>query len=163
MRNPWPAVVIALGVLVLVAATGCGGSSSSPAAPSEPASFLAGTWTGTVTIERDGEQTTLGAISWTFEVVPNTNRQSFDTTIRSQHPFIPVTARATTTLTPSNTPPARMSTQGDYSSPRGCTGSLLSVGTAEATRIDADFSGVDCLSLAQSTFRGRVALTKSGS
>jgi hypothetical protein len=39
----------------------------------------------------------------------------------------------------------------------------LSVGTAEATTIDADFSGIDCTTLAQSTFRGRVALTKSSS
>ena len=152
---------ILLGAVVIAA--GCGGSSSSPTAPSEPSSFLAGTWTGTVTIERDGEPTTTGAITWTFDVMPNTNRQSFSTTIRSQHAFLPVTARATTTLTPSNTPPARISTQGDYPSPRGCTGSLLSVGMAEATRIDADFSGVDCQTLAQSTFRGRVALTKSGS
>jgi len=141
---------------------GCGGGSPSPIAPSEPSSFLAGTWTGTVTIDRDGEPTTTGAITWTFEVVPSTNRQSFTTTIRSQHAFLPVTARAMTTLTPSNTPPARISTQGDYPSPRGCTGSLLSVGMAEATRIEADFSGVDCPTLAQSTFRGRVVLTKSG-
>jgi hypothetical protein len=150
-----------LGAMTAVA--GCGGSSSSPTAPSEPSSFLAGTWTGTVTIERDGEPTTTGAITWTFEVMPNTNRQSFTTTIRSQHAFLPVTARATTTLTPSNVPPARISTQGDYPSPRGCTGSLLSVGMADTMRIDADFSGVDCLTLAQSTFRGRVVLTKSGS
>ncbi len=144
----------------LTVAGACGGGSSSPTAPSEPTSFLAGTWTGTVTIERDGAPTTTGAVTWTFEVVPSTNRQSFTTTIRSQHAFLPVTARGTTTLTPSNTPPARMSMQGDYPSPRGCTGSLLSVGTADATRIDADFSGVDCVTLAQSTFRGRVVLTK---
>jgi hypothetical protein len=155
------AYALLIGTLAL--AMSCGGGSSSPPAPSEPTSFLAGTWTGTVTIERDGEPTTTGAVTWTFEVVPNTNRQSFTTTIRSQHAFLPVTARGTTTLTPSNTPPARMSMQGDYPSPRGCTGSLLSVGTADATRIDADFSGVDCVTLAQSTFRGRVALTKSGS
>ena len=147
----------------LAVAAGCGGSAPGPTAPSEPTSFVAGTWTGTLTIERDGEPTTSGPITWTFEVVPNTSRQSFTTTIRSQHAFLPVTARATTTLTPSNTPPARISTQGDYPSPRGCTGSLLSVGMAEATRIDADFSGVDCVTLAQSTFRGRVVLTKSGS
>src|SRR5688572_19827354 len=137
-------------------AAACGGSS--PTAPSGPASFLAGTWTGTVTIEREGEPTVSGPISWTFEVVPDTNRQSFRTTIRSQHAFIPVTITGTSTLTPSNTPPARLSTQGEYPSPRGCTGSILSVGDAAATTINADFSGIDCASLAQSTFRGRVAL-----
>jgi hypothetical protein len=50
-----------------------------------------------------------------------------------------------------------------YPSPRGCTGSLLSVGMAEARTIDADFSGVDCASLQHQTFTGRVQLTKSGS
>ena len=143
-------------------AAGCGGDSG-PTAPSAPTSFLAGTWTGTVTIEREGEPTVSGPISWTFEVVPDTNRQSFRTTIRSQHAFIPVTITGTSTLTPSNTPPARISTQGEYPSPRGCTGSILSVGDATATTINADFSGVDCATLSQSTFRGRVTLTKSTS
>jgi hypothetical protein len=114
-------------------------------------------------IERDGEPTLTAPVSWTFEVVPDTNRQSFRTTIRSQHAFIPVTITGTSTLTPSNTPPVRISTQGQYPSPRGCTGSILSVGNAEATTIDADFSGIDCTTLAQSTFRGRVTLTKSSS
>jgi ABC-type transport system substrate-binding protein len=149
-------------IAALVTASACGGSSS-PTAPSQPQSFLAGTWTGTVTIEREGEPTTSGPITWTFEVVPDTNRQTFRTTIRSQHAFLPITATATTAITPSNAPPARISTQGEYPSPRGCTGSLLSVGMAEATRIAADFSGVDCQSLAHSTFRGQVVLTKSGS
>jgi hypothetical protein len=33
----------------------------------------------------------------------------------------------------------------------------------DASTIDADISGIDCTTLAQSTCRGRVALTKSGS
>ena len=155
----WTAFTL-LGPVILAA--GCGGDSG-PTAPSAPTSFLAGTWTGTVTIEREGEPTVSGPVSWTFEVVPDTNRQSFRTTIRSQHAFLPVTITGTSTLTPSNTPPARISTQGEYSSPRGCTGSILSVGDAAATTINADFSGIDCTSLAQSTFRGRVTLTKTSS
>jgi hypothetical protein len=149
-----------LGIVGL--AGGCGGDSG-PTAPSAPTSFLNGTWTGTVTIEREGEPTVAGSISWTFEVVPDTNRQSFRTTIRSQHAFIPVTITGTSTLTPSNMPPARISTQGEYPSPRGCTGSVLSVGDATATTINADFSGIDCTSLTQSTFRGLVTLTKASS
>jgi len=160
MRSHTLRTLAALGALM--AASGCGGGSSGPTTPSEPQSFLAGTWTGTVTIEREGEPTTSGPITWTFEVVPDTNRQTFRTTIRSQHPFLPVTATATSAITPSNTPPARISTQGEYPSPRGCTGSLLSVGNAEATRIEADFSGIDCQTLVHSTFRGQVVLTKSG-
>lgn len=144
----------------LALVTGCGGGAA-PTAPSAPRSFLAGTWTGTLTIEREGEPTSSGPITWMFEVVPDTNLQTFRTTIRSQHAWLPITTTVTTAIT-SATPPARISTQGDYASPRGCTGSLLSMGTADATRIDADFSGVDCSSLAQSTFRGRVSLTKSG-
>jgi hypothetical protein len=73
---------------------------------------------------------------------------------------LPITTTVTTAITPGNTPPARISTQGTYASPRGCTGTLLSVGTADPSRVDADFSGVDCSTLAQSTFRGHVVLSR---
>jgi hypothetical protein len=68
------------------------------------------------------------------------------------------TTTATTALTPGNTPPTQISTQGEFDSPRGCRGTFGSVGTAEATRIEADFTGTDCQ---QTTFIGRVVLTKN--
>ena len=145
--------------VVCAVAVGCGGGTS-PTSPSAPTSFLAGTWTGTPTIEREGEPTTSGPITWTFNAVPDTNLQTFQTTIRSQHPWLSITTTVTTAITPGNTPPARISTQGTYASPRGCTGTLLSVGTADATHIDADFSGVDCATLAHSTFQGHVVLAR---
>jgi hypothetical protein len=151
----------AIPLLLLLALTECG-REATPTAPSMARSFLEGVWTGTVTIEREGEPTSSGATTWTFATVPGTNLQTFRVTIRSEHPWLPITTTVTSALTPSNTAPARISTQGDYVSPRGCTGSLLSVGTAEMRTIDADFSGVDCPSLQHSTFRGRVQLTKSG-
>jgi len=149
----------ALFLLMVLAACG---REPTPTTPSSPRSFLEGVWTGTLTIEREGEPTTSGSTSWTFAVVPGTNLQTFTVTIRSQHAFLPITTTVTSAITPSNTPPARISTQGDYASPRGCTGSLLSVGMAEAQTIDAEFAGVDCPSLQHSTFRGRVQLTKTG-
>jgi len=148
-------------LILLIALAACG-REGTPTAPSAPRSFLEGVWTGTVTIEREGEPTSSGSITWTFEVVAGTNLQTFNVRIQSQHPFLPITTTVTSAITPSNTPPARISTQGDYASPRGCTGSLLSVGTAETRTIDAEFSGVDCPSLEHSTFRGRVQLSKSG-
>ena len=141
----------------------CGGGTPVPTGPSAQQSFLTGTWTGTLSIERDGEPTTSGAATWTFEPVAGTNLQTFNVTIRSQNPWLTMTATVTSAITPSNQPPARISTQGSYPSPRGCTGSLLSVGNADRTNIDADFSGVDCSTLAQSTFRGHVVLSKTGS
>jgi hypothetical protein len=84
-------------------------------------------------------------------------------TIRSQHPWLPITTTVTSAITPGNQPPARISTQGEYQSPRGCVGTLLSVGNAESRTIEADFSGVDCATLSNSTFTGRVSLTKTGS
>src|SRR5207249_8243425 len=66
------------------------------------------------------------------------------------------TTIASTAIIPGNIPPAQISTPGDYPSPRGCRGTFGSFGTAEATRIDADFRGVDC----NVTFTGRVTLTK---
>jgi hypothetical protein len=99
-------------------------------------------------------------MTWTFATVAGTNQQTFKVTIQSQHAWLPITTTVTSAITPSNTPPARISTQGDYASPRGCTGSLLSVGTATATRIEGDLTGVDCATLLRSTFRGSVVLTK---
>lgn len=147
--------------LALMTISACGGSSSSPTAPSGGQSFLTGTWRGTVTIQPNAGDpnppaATSAATTWTFEVVPQTNLQSFRATIRSEHPWLPISTIGSTALIPGNTPPAQISTQGDYASPRGCRGTFGSFGVAEATRIDADFTGVDC----NATFRGRVLLTK---
>jgi hypothetical protein len=148
---------------MLLVLTACGGSGPSPTAPSAQTSFLAGTWTGTVTIEvNPGDLNppppSSGSMQWTFEVMPQTNLQSFRTTVRSDHPWLTMTTTATTALTPGNTPPAQISTQGEFMSPRGCRGTFGSVGTAQATRIDADFTGTDCQ---QATFIGRLVLTKN--
>jgi len=148
---------------LLVLLTACGGSSPSPTGPSTPTSFLTGTWRGTVTIEvNPGDPNALppssGAMQWTFEVMPQTNLQSFRTTVRSEHAWLTMTTTATTALTPGNTPPTQISTQGEFDSPRGCRGTFGSVGMAEATRIEADFTGTDCQ---QATFIGRVVLTKN--
>jgi hypothetical protein len=146
----------------LLAAT-CGGGTPVPTSPSGQQSFLTGTWTGTLTIDRVGEPSTSGNVSWTFAPVDGTNLQTFSVTIRSQNPWLTTTATVTSAITPSNQPPARISTTGSYPSPRGCTGTMLSVGNADRTSIDADFAGVDCPSLAQSTFRGHVVLSKTSS
>ena len=146
----------------LVAAA-CGGGAPVPTSPSGQQSFHTGTWTGTLTIDREGEPSTSGNVSWTFAPVDGTNLQTFTVTIRSQNPWLTTTATVTSAITPSNQPPARISTTGSYPSPRGCTGTMLSVGNADRTSIDADFSGVDCPSLAQSTFRGHVVLSKTSS
>jgi hypothetical protein len=119
-------------ITMVVATVACDGGTPAPTTPSSSPSFLTGTWTGTLTIEREGEVTTAGPTSWTFDVVTGTNLQTFRVTIQSQHPWLPISTTVTSAITPSNTPPARISTQGDYASPRGCTGSLLSVGTVDA-------------------------------
>ena len=144
-------------------AVACGGGTPVPTSPTAQQSFLTGTWTGALSIDREGEPTSSGTATWTFEPVTGTNLQTFTVTIRSQNPWLPMTATVTSAITPSNQPPARISTTGSYPSPRGCTGTMLSVGTADRTSIDADFSGVDCASLAQSTFRGHIVLSKTGS
>jgi hypothetical protein len=149
-----------LPVIVLLA--GCG-RSSSPPAPSGPTSFLAGTWRGSVTIAINPEDPnptppSSGATEWTFEVTPQTNQQSFRTTVKSEHAWLRMTTTGTTALTPGNSPPTRISTQGEFDSPRGCRGTFGSVGTADASRIEADFTGTDC---EHATFAGRVVLTKN--
>jgi hypothetical protein len=147
--------------MTVVATIGCE-SGRQPTAPSGPQSFLTGTWRGTVTIqvESDAPGTpppSSASMMWTFEVVPQTNLQTFRATIHSDHPWLPIDTIATAALAPGNTPPAQISTQGDYSSPRGCRGTFGSFGTADTTTIDADFKGADCNLV---TFTGRVRLTK---
>jgi hypothetical protein len=46
---------------------------------------------------------------------------------------------------------------GEFSSPRGCRGTFGSVGTANATRVEANFTGTDCQ---LATFSGTIVLTK---
>jgi hypothetical protein len=150
----------ALSTSLALSVGGCG-RESRPISPSEQ-SFVAGTWRGTVTIQVNPQAPnpsppTSGAITWTFEVMPNTNRQSFNSTIRSEHSWLPITTAATTAISPSNTPPTQVSTQGTFTSPRGCRGTFGSVGTAQATRIEADFTGTDCDA---AVFAGRLVLTK---
>jgi hypothetical protein len=147
----------------LVAATlaGCG-RESTPTGPSGQTSFLSGTWRRTVTIQvnpgdPNAPPPSSGDMTWTFEVVPQTNMQSLRATVRSTHPWLTIETTGSTALSPTNGPPAGISTHGEFNSPRGCRGTFGSVGTAEATRIDADFTGTDCQ---QATFTGRVVLTK---
>ena len=150
---------ISVGLLVVLA--GCGGQSPSPTSPT-PTSFLTGTWTGTVTIQVNpgdpgAPPPTTGPTTWTFSVVPQTDLRTFNTTIRSQHPWLAIETAAITALTPGNTAPTQISTQGEYNSPRGCRGTFASIGMAQATRIEADFNGSDCQ---LATFSGTVVLTK---
>ncbi len=151
----------AIPIALVLLLAGCDGRSPSPTSPS-PSSFLTGTWTGTVTIQvNPGDPNppppTTGAMTWTFSAVPQTNLHSFTTTIRSQDPWLAMETTAATALTPGNTPPTSISTQGEYNSPRGCRGTFASIGMAQATRIEADFNGSDCQ---LATFSGTMVLTK---
>ena len=152
--NVSKSLALSTGFLVLTVAA-CG--RETPMSPSEQ-SFLAGTWRGTVTIQSTaGSNTspaTSGPITWTFEVMP-TNRQSFNST-RSEHAWLPITTTATTAISPNNTPPTQIST-GTFTSPRSA-GTFGTVGTAQATRIEADFTGTDCSDAA--VFAGQLVLTK---
>jgi hypothetical protein len=150
-----------IALLVFGTAAGCG-KEGTPTSPSGPTSFLAGTWRGTLTIQvnpgdPNAPAPSTGDVTWTFEVVPQTNMQSLRATIRSTHPWLPIDTTGSTALSPGNSPPTGISTHGEFNSPRGCRGTFGSVGTADATRIEADFTGTDCQ---QATFTGRVVLTK---
>jgi hypothetical protein len=148
-------------VLLFLPLVACGGSGSAPTSPSPVQSFLAGTWRGTMTIQPDptGAQpgaAVTGPVTFTFEVVPQTNLQSFQTTIRSENGWLPITLTSSTSMIPGNTPPAQISTQGEYNSPRGCRGTFGSFAIAEARSIQGSITGVDC----PVPFTGSVTLTK---
>jgi hypothetical protein len=148
-------------LMMLLTLSACGGGGAAPTTPSAPTSFLTGTWRGTLTIQPDptGPQPPApveGAVTWTFDVVPQTNLQTFQATIRSENAWLPGTFTGSAAITPTNQPPGQISTLGEYGSPRGCRGRFGSTGVTSATRIEADFTGVDCTT----TFTGRVVLTR---
>jgi hypothetical protein len=155
MTRPGRAAVALLALL----AVSCG-RESTPTGPSGSTSFLAGTWRGTVTIQVNpataNPPPSTGEMTWTFEVVPQTNMQSFRATIRSTHPWLTMETTGATALSPGNSPPTQISTHGEFNSSRGCRGTFGSVGDAQATRIEADFTGTDC----PATFTGRIVLAK---
>lgn len=153
----WLAPMLFLGL------TACGGGSPGPTSPSAPTSFLTGTWRGTLVLQVNpgdpqAPPPTSGAMEWTFEALPQTNLQSFRTSVHSDHSWLTMTTTGTTAITPGNTAPAQISTQGEFTSPRGCRGTFGSVGRAETGRIEADFTGTDCQA---ATFTGHLILTKS--
>jgi len=99
--------------------------------------------------------------AWTFGLIPLTGGAGYAAALTLQHPYLPVTAASLTTAVLPAQPGGRISTQAFYPSPRGCQGSLKSVGTAQSDRIDATFEGVDCVFISEpSTFTGSVTLTK---
>jgi len=152
-----------LPILFLTALSACGGGSSTPTAPSGGTSFLTGTWRGTLVLQvnpgdPNAPAPTSGTMEWTFEAVPQTNLQSFRVSIRSDHSWLAMTTNGSAAITPTNTAPAQISTQGEFTSPRGCRGTFGSVGEAQTRTIEASFTGTDCQA---ATFAGRVALTKN--
>ena len=84
-------VLARMSLLLLATTAGCGKEASGPTGPSPGRSFLEGTWSGTLTIERPGEPASTGQVTWTFQTVDGTNLQSFRVTIRSQHAWLPIT------------------------------------------------------------------------
>ena len=84
-------------ILAAAALSSCG-REGTPTGPSGPTSFLTGTWRGTVTIQvNPGDPNppapTSGDMTWTFEVVPQTNMQSLRATIRSTHSWLSAPAK----------------------------------------------------------------------
>ena len=142
-------------------AVGSCGSSTAPT-PSGETSFLTGTWTGTLTITRTGQPDVTGPMSWTFDVVPQTNRQQFSLRIQSSNSWLPVTTTSTIVLTPSPDPPGRVSGTGSYASPRDCTGQFVTIGDVTATTLNGTFAGMDCndASGLRVPFDGVMRLTK---
>ena len=109
MRPPLRQLPIVLLFLPLI---GCGDSGSAPTSPTPTQSFLVGTWRGTMTIQPDPTGAQPGApvsgiVTWIFEVVPQTNLQSFRTTIRSENSWLPIALTSSTSMIPGNTPPAQ--------------------------------------------------------
>ncbi len=141
-RSSRRVLVMPLTMLATLVAGSCG--RSVPAGPSDSASFLSGTWSGTLTITRTGQPDVSGPTTWTFEVVPQTNRQQLRVSIQSTNNWLPIMAASTVVVTPSPDPPGQIAGTGTYPSPRGCVGDFVTVGDATVTTISGTFRGADC-------------------
>ena len=152
-------IAIALIGVATMCTASCGGGSAPPA-PSQT-SFLSGAWNGTLTITPNGQPDVSGSTTWTFDVVPQTNRQSLNVRIQSSNSWIPGTMTSVVALVPGPEPPGRFGGTGTYASPRGCTGDFVVLADATASSIDGTFTGVDCMQgLGRTGFDGVVHLTK---
>jgi hypothetical protein len=151
---------MALGLL-LAAACGDGTTTTGPSPTTPESSFLSGTWSGPVTLHREGLPDTTGTSTWTFVLMPGTSGTTFTTTLTVAHPYLPITATVSTSLNPA-APGGHISTIGFYASPRGCQGDVHSAGTAQTDRIEATFAGSDCVPSSDGpvAFTGSVSLTK---
>jgi hypothetical protein len=153
-----------IGLIVLCVSTAlvvsCGDGGSSPTSPGET-SFLSGAWNGTLAVTPTGQADVSGSTTWTFDVVPQSNRQSLNLRIQSSNSWIPGTMTTLITLAPSPDPPGRIGGTGNYSSPRGCTGDFVVLADVTASSIDGTFSGVDCVQgLGRTGFDGVVHLRR---
>jgi hypothetical protein len=83
-RSVRPLLVVMFGALV---AGSCG--DSPPTMPSAETSFLRGTWSGTLTITRTGEPDVSGAATFTFDVIPQSNRQRVNLSVQSSNNWMP--------------------------------------------------------------------------
>jgi len=139
--------------------TSCGGGAP-PVSPSEN-SFLNETWNGTLTVSRAGQPDLVGPATWTFELVPQTGCQNFNTTIRSQNMWISVTTTSTIVLTPTADPSGQIGGTGHYNSPRGCTGDFVTTGNAHRQHHRCDFvASIAVTAAARLPFTGRIQVTK---
>ena len=141
-------------LILAVTAQACGPSPTTPSASVD--TFLTGTWSGTMTVSLNGLPAVTGPTTWQFQSVPQTAGSTYRATIQSQNPSLLISTTGSTALTPPSTPPAQISTQGDYQSPRGCRGTFGSFGVVDERRLTATFEGVDC----GQTFEGTVELTR---
>jgi hypothetical protein len=100
-------------------------------------------------------------VTFTFDVVQQSNRQSLNVRIQSSNSWLPVTATSLVALTPSSEPPGRIGGTGTYASPRGCTGDFVVLANATAMSLDGTLTGADCRQgLGRVVFDGTLHLTK---
>ncbi len=140
---------------VVLSMAACSGGGPSGPTPTD-GGFLAGTWSGTLTVTRDGQPPVSGPTTWTFSPLNLGGGMSYRAQIHAQNAWLPLSTTATTDLVPPGAPPSEVSTLGDYASPRGCKGTFSSWGTVDQHTLSAAFIGVDC----GATFEGSVRLSR---
>lgn len=161
MRDTAHRLVVATGVSLLALGCGTGPNPTAPT-PVTPNSFLAGTWSGGVTIQ------TVDAGAGSSPVAPGTGAMTctftdgafsgvFRVTCRITHPGLTITSQQAEGSMNSTTPPTALQVLTDYVSQHGCPATfLLSLDAPSRTRLDGAIRGIDC----GFTYRGLVNLQK---
>lgn len=150
----------ALGLAIVTSACAGGGTAPSISGEGSSTGFLAGTWAGTLSVTSQQGVSVASPVTVIFATMPQTSGTTYNATIASSNPLLPIHNTGTATALPSSAP-ALFSLDQNYLTLSGCgRGNFSAFGqVVTQDHIDSDVSGYQtCDNL---TYRGRLTLDRT--